>query len=926
MLKFATAGLAALLLTACALVRPPQAATPQAPTASSLPDIPYTEFTLDNGLRLIVHEDRKAPLVAVNIWYHVGSKDEQPGKTGFAHLFEHLMFNGSEHHDGEFFEPLEDVGATDMNGTTNVDRTNYFATVPTPALDRLLWLESDRMGHLLGAITQEKLDEQREVVKNEKRQRENQPYGKIWTAIAENSYPAGHPYSWPIIGSMEDLDAATLDDVHAWFKAHYGPNNATIVIAGDISPDDALRKVQHYFGGIEPGPPLNKQTAWVAPMAADQRIDMQDRVPQARVYRLWNVPGYNTLQQSHLALAAQDLGNGKTSRLYRRLVSDEQLATSVAAFMWNKQLGSQFFVVATVTPGTPVEAVEAALDEEIQRFLDEGPSTDSLARIRTGLDAQFIRGSETIGGFGGKSDILARSAVFGDTPDSWKRVRQWIHEATPADVRATANQWLRKGHLTLRVQPFDQSLSASDSSVDRSALPDGGTPPDLRLPGVQTATLDNGLRIVLAERHSTPLVRLTLIAGGGYAADLGGKPGTSGMTLAMMDEGTRTRTALDIATEQETLGASIGSDSLLDVTQISLSAIKPRLRESIALWADIIRNPTFPPDELDKLRERWLASIAQEKARPVTLATRVLPPLLYGDTHAYGQPLTGSGTEASIAAMTREELVAFYRRWLRPDTATVLVVGDTTMDEIRPLLDAALGDWPVPADPPPAKQLPTVARPTQPQVYLLDRPGAEQSIILAGHVIPPAKAVDDPAFELVNTVLGGGFTSRINMNLREDKGWTYGARSLMLDARAQRPFIVYAPVQTDRTIDSIREIQSELRAILGPRPPQGDEVDRAKNKLTLTLPGRNETSGDIAGTLAESIVYDLPWDYYEQYVSRVRSAGAARLNAAAQALIHPEALTWVIVGDLSRIEAEVRSLNIGPVTLLDAEGRPRTTP
>ena len=413
-----------------------------------------------------------------------------------------------------------------------------------------------------------------------------------------------------------------------------------------------------------------------------------------------------------------------------------------------------------------------------------------------------------------------------------------------------------------------------------------------------------------------------MIADAGYSADLGAAPGTASVTMAMLDEGTQSRDALEIAAEAERLGANIGSSASLDVSQVTLSAIKPNLAESLALWADIVRNPTFPQSELDKLRKRWLANIAQEKARPVSLGIRVLPPLLYGDNHAYGQPLTGSGTETSITGLSRDDLVAHYATWMRPDNATLLIVGDTTLAEITPLLEAQLGGWQAPASAKPRKQLDTVLRPTSPRVFLLDRPDTPQAIILAGHVIPGVKQLNNPALELVNTILGGSFTSRINMNLREDKGWSYGARSLVLDTKAQRPFLVYAPVQTDKTGDSIAEIKQELAGFLGGNPPNDAEISKAKNNLTLSLPGDNETNGDVAGTLADSIVFDLPFDYYERYVSLVRSLDDADLRQAATQLVNPQALTWVIVGDVAKIEQQVRAQNLGPIIRLDADGKP----
>lgn len=444
-------------------------------------DIPYTKYVLDNGLTLIVHEDHKAPIVAVNVWYHVGSKNEKPGKTGFAHLFEHLMFNGSENFNDDYFQAMERIGATDLNGTTNEDRTNYFQNVPVSALDIALWMESDRMGHLLGAVNQAKLDEQRGVVQNEKRQGENQPYGKVWELISKGTYPAGHPYSWTVIGSMEDLNAASLEDVHEWFKTYYGPNNAVLVIAGDVNTQEVYEKVKKYFGDIPPGPPIAKHQAWVAKMTGTKRQLMQDRVPQARIYKVWNIPQWGTKELTYLDLVSDVLGSGKTSRLYKRLVYDEQICTSVQVFASPGEIGSQFMIIATAKPGIDLKKVEASLDDELNKFLKEGPTEKELERVKTEFEASFIRGIERIGGFGGKSDILAQNQVFGGSPDYYKNVLNWVRNATTSDLKTVSKEWLSDGVYILEVHPYPE-LKTIQSDVDRSKLPEQGTAPEIKIP------------------------------------------------------------------------------------------------------------------------------------------------------------------------------------------------------------------------------------------------------------------------------------------------------------------------------------------------------------------------------------------------------------------------------------------------------------
>ncbi|MEM9209014.1 MAG: pitrilysin family protein, partial [Pseudomonadota bacterium] len=438
---------------ACALLVPLTAAAADV-------DIDYTEFTLDNGLRLVVHEDPKAPIVAVNIWYHVGSKNEEPGITGFAHLFEHLMFNGSENYNDEYFKPFERVGATEMNGTTWFDRTNYFQNVPKTALDMALWMESDRMGHLLGAVTQERLDEQRGVVQNEKRQGDNQPYGKSEYFLLDGVFPEGHPYSWSTIGSMEDLEAASLDDVREWFKTYYGPNNAVIVLAGDVDAQDAFEKVQHYFGDIPPGPPLDKPQRWTVKLTEDRRDTLQDRVPQARLYVAWGAPSFREEDADLLQLANQVLTTGKSSRLFNRLVYTDQSATAVSGSQFAGEIAGYYQIIATAQPDGDLAAVEAAIDEEVERFLRDGPTARELARANTRLTSGVIRGLEKVGGFGGKSDVLARNAVYTGDPGFYQVSLDRLETASPEDVRDAARRWLGASTYRLEILPYPELTAA----------------------------------------------------------------------------------------------------------------------------------------------------------------------------------------------------------------------------------------------------------------------------------------------------------------------------------------------------------------------------------------------------------------------------------------------------------------------------------
>ncbi len=891
------------------------------PAAAQEPvDIPYTKYVLDNGLRLIVHEDHKAPIVAVNVWYDVGAADEAPGRTGFAHLFEHLMFNGSEHFNDDYFKPFDRVGATGMNGTTNQDRTNYFQVVPATALDVALWMESDRMGHMLGAVDQARLDEQRGVVQNEKRQGENQPYGKVFLTIFENTYPEGHPYGHSTIGSMDDLNAASLDDVRAWFETWYGAANAVLVVAGDVDPEDVRARVERYFGHVPPGPPLVKPDVNLARRTEETRIVLQDRVPQARVYKAWNVAALGDPALDHLSLASDVLTGGRSSRLYRRLVYEDQVATDASSFVLERQFGSLFILQATAQPGQDLAAVEAALDEELRAFLESGPAAAELARAQAGRRASFVRGVERIGGFGGKSDVLASSEVYLGSPDGHKRTQETILGAAPADVHAAAVEWLSRGALTVEVRPFP-AWAAAASGVDRSA-----GPPEVRefpaasFPAREKTRLSNGLEVILARRTAVPVVDFNLLLDAGYAADQFALPGTARMTLDMLDEGTTSRTALEIAETLEGLGTTLSAGSNLDTSSVTTSTLKENLDASLDLFADVVLNPSFPEAEFDRRRRQQLAAVAREKVQPMGMAMRVFPRLLYGEGHAYSQPLTGSGSEAALNALGLDGLRAFHDTWFRPGNATLIVVGDVTMAELEPALEARFGDWEPGGVP--RKNLGAVDRQAETVVHLVDRPDSEQSIIFAGHVAPPKGDPRDLRIETLNDILGGGFTARINMNLREDKGWSYGARGLLIDAAGQRPFFVFAPVQTDRTADSMAEIDKEIRGIRadGGRPPTAEELARVKDQRTLTLPGRWETNRAVMADVVEMVRFGLPDDHWETWADAVRALELDDVAAEADRFLQPDRLIWVVVGDRARIEESVRALGLGELRFLDADG------
>jgi predicted Zn-dependent peptidase len=923
-----------------------------APAGQAIPDIAYTRFTLPNGLTVVVHEDHKAPVVAVSVWYHVGSGDEPKGKTGFAHLFEHLMFSGSENHKGTYFQPFELAGATDQNGTTWFDRTNYFETVPTTALDMALWMESDRMGHLLGAIGQKELDTQRGVVQNEKRQGENRPYGRVDQNILYNTYPANHPYHHDTIGSMDDLNAASLGDVKQWFHDYYGAANTTLVLAGDITVAQAKEKAEKFFGDIPAGPPVPRQQAWITPLEKTTHGIQHDHVAQPRIYRTWVVPQLGTDDAIQLDLAATALGGGKTSRLYQRLVYQDKLVDSVSADVSAFALGSQFQIQADVKQGVDPARVEATIDEVLKQFLAEGPAQDELDRAKVAGRASFVRGLEKVGGFGGKAVILAEGQVYRGDPGAYKKDLQRVADATVGSIKTAADRWLSKGSYDLTVLPAGEGFnpdqedakvaalgpapgrpearlpdahaySVTQAQVDRSkGVPQVEQFPDLSFPKLERGKLKNGIEVILAQRHTIPVTQIELLFDAGYAADHGNKLGTAAFSTALMAESTKDLDSVEISKRKQRLGALTGVGCSLDACTATLNALNDQLTPSLALFADIVRNPAFKSEDIERIRGQWLARIAQEKTQPTGLALRSLPPLLYGADNAYGVPFTGSGTEASIGAIQASDLQAFHSNWLRPDNVRIIVAGDTTLDKIIGELNAAFGDWTPATATRPVKQIAHVAAQAKPRVFLIDRPDAPQSLILAGLLAPPTKAANNQAIETANGAFGGSFTSRLNMNLREDKRWAYGAFSFMQDAVGQRPFMMYAPVQTDKTAESAHEVYKEAMAVIGAKPLTEQEVDKIKASDIRGLPGSFETTGAVLGAVEDIVQYDRPDDYVQTLKQHIESVHQAAAESAIKEIVKPQAITWVIVGDLKKIEQPVRALKLGEVQVIDADGKP----
>ncbi|MEO6255922.1 MAG: pitrilysin family protein [Sphingomicrobium sp.] len=890
-------------------------------------DIPHQTFRLANGLTVVVHEDHKAPVVAVSTWYNVGSKDEPKGKTGFAHLFEHLMFNGSDNMPDDYFKYLQQIAATDYNGTTWFDRTNYFETVPKAGLERALFMESDRMGYLLGAIDQAKLDNQRGVVQNEKRQGDNQPGGLVDEEVYKALFPEGHPYHHETIGSMADLDAASLADVKRWFINKYGPNNAVLVLAGDITLAEAQPLVERYFGAIRVGPTNVPAAAIVPTLAAPKYMIMKDRVAAVQIQRDWAVPGLLDGQLAALDLGASILGGLASSRLDNALVRDEKVAVGVTAGLQPYQRVGVFEVTATVKPGVDPAYVEKRLDAIIAKLIAEGPTEDEVRRAATREVAGRIRALEQVGGFGGKAVALAEGQVFAGDSDFYKRSLIQYARVTPANIRSAMQQWLTLPAFTVRLEPGERpqyveaktvaAVTSKDIVTPRvkRTIPPIGSPVPLDFPTVTHVQLSNGVKLAYAQRTAVPVTQLALSFNAGYAADGPATRGLQNMTLSLLDEGAGGLTSQQIAEEQERLGAVIGSAGGADRSTVGLSALSANLAPSLDLMAKIVQQPSFNPPEIERVRTQILTGIAQSQKDPNAIGARILPVLLYSEGHPYAT--TAIGNEGAVKSFTRDDIIGFQQRWLRPDNMEIFVVSNLPLDQVKPLLEQRFGAWTAPAVARGVKRFIAVpARPTAPRIVLVDRPGSPQSIILGGQVTPIDPRSEIVAVSGANDILGGNFLSRINMDLRETKGWSYGVRGSAQLTEAVVPYILSAPVQADRTGESIQALSQDIRAFLGPKGVTSEERDRTITNLVGQLPGEFETSGAVLGAMQNNALYGRPDDYYELLGNKYRAQTIETLNAALRGAIDPNGFVWVVVGDAAKIRPQLDKLHI-PVTVME---------
>ncbi len=925
----------ALLAAATALTAPAQgiaAAPASVPIASLVKqvEIPHSTFRLNNGLTIIVHEDHKAPVVAVAIWYNVGAKDEPAGKTGFAHLFEHLMFNGSENLPGDYFTYLQQIGATDYNGTTSTDRTNYFQTVPTGALDRALFMESDRMGHLLGAVTQGVLDNQRGVVQNEKRQGDSRPGGLVQYSQMEGIFPKGHPYRHTTIGSMADLDAASLADVKQWFRDKYAPNNAVLVIAGDVSAAQVRPLVEKHFGAIPRGQVNRPALASVPRLAAPKLVNLKDVVAATVITRNWPVPGLLAPQLAALDIGASVLGGLASSRLDNALVRDEKIAVGVSTGYNAMQRAGIFTVQAVAKPGVDPALVTKRMDEVMAKLIADGPTQDEVQRAVMREVAGRIRGLEQVGGFGGKAVSLAEGQTYTGDSQFYRKLLAEYAAVTPAKVRAAMQQWLTRPPLTITITPGQRDAYAEAKTVaavtpkadgKAAAKPTRTLPPlgqldALQWPQITHARLGNGVEIVYAQRTAAPLTQLSLAFDAGSASDPMSRRGLGGMAMGLLEEGAAGMSSQQIAEAEERLGVDISSGNDADRSYITMSALSPNLAPSLDLVSDIVLRPAFEPAELDRVRVQALTGIDQMRKDPQRVGQRVLPAAIYGPAHPYGAP--AGGDPAAIKALSQADLIAWHQAWLRPDNLKIFVVSNLPLAAIQPELEKRFGSWAAPtvakgvksfAAPPP--------RPTAPKILLIDRPGAPQSTILAGQLLPVDPRSNISPLFIANQILGGNFLSRLNMDLREKKGWSYGVSGNPSIQREGVAYSVSAPVQADKTADALAALNSNMVEYLSTKGAMPEEIERNIASAVNELPGQFETSGALLSGMMRNDLLGRPDDYYVQLAPRYRALTAATTDAAIRAAIDPKGFVWVVVGDAAKLRPQLEKLGM-PIEVVEA--------
>ncbi|MGA8030685.1 MAG: pitrilysin family protein [Bryobacteraceae bacterium] len=905
-----------------------------------VPSLQYEKYKLPNGLEVILHENHRLPLVAVDVWYHVGPINERAGRTGFAHLFEHMMFEGSEHvGEKAHFGILEGAGATGINGTTDFDRTNYFETVPSNQLELALWLESDRMGFLLEKLDRTKLTNQRDVVRNERRQGENSPYSLSDEQVFHLLFPKGHPYYADVMGSHSDIEAARLNDIRDFFRQFYTPNNATIALAGDFEAAKLKPLIEKYFGPIPAGPPVAKVTLTTPSITSERRATLTDTVQLPRVAVAWLAPRAFQEGDAETQLLIQILGGGKSSRLYRKLIYEGQIAQSVDCS--NSEplaLASVTICNVTARPAVKPETLEAAIDKEVENLRDNGVTQPELDRARNMILARKIENLQRLGGFGGVADMMNLYNQYLGDPGYLQKDVQRFQAITVASLQAVAqrefanNQRVVVSTIPGKKVVEDVPRSPADTDADiklqspyspgfeaqqswRNTAPSPGPPPELHLPSPNVFALANGMKVYLVEDHSLPVLSAALVDLAGADGNPLSEPGLAGFTARMLTEGTTRRSSTEIADDSDQLGAELHGQADTDAARATIEVLSNHSEAALELLGDVTQHPAFQTQEVERIRKERLGDIVQESDNPIRSTSRVGQKVLYGN-HAYGYPPTG--TKASVQEISRDDLSRFWAAHYGPQNAALVLSGDLNEGEARRLADKYFGRWTAAASAA-APQIPPAPDLPHRHIVIVDKPGAPQTALLAFGVGLARTVADYPSVEIMNSILGGLFSSRINMNLREKNGFTYAAFSFFRYRRGAGPFITGALIRTDVTGPATRELFAELERI-HTDPPTAAELRLAQQYALRSLPGHFETVEDASIQIGDLFVYKLPVNYYRTLPSQYEAVTPQAVQKAAEEYVHPENLVIVAVGDRAKIQPELEKLNLGPIELRNESG------
>lgn len=898
-------------VTGAATVRAPELvakAQPVKPLVAKDQSAAITRFTLANGLTVIVHPARQLPIVTAVVVYNVGSKDEARGQYGYAHLFEHLMLDGSAHFPENTLKALNDIGASGINATTTEDRTIFYETVPRAALERTLFLEADRMGHLASALTPAKVERETNVVLNEKRQRGGAPYGQGWITIATDMYPTDHPYHHGVIGSEADLRAITVKEATEWFETYYGPANATLILTGDVSAEEARTLVGKYFGGLAPRRPLNRLLTRVSPVPGPFRREQFEAVPQVRIYATYTAPPAGTPDIANLDLIAQIMANGASSRLNHRLVEELNVATSAEVTFHERLLSSEMgFVV--MAPAGMARRAEAELEMEIARFVAEGPTPDEIERAKKARLAYSINMGESTFG---KAFLLMRGASLTDDPDYAATYKRQLIEATPESVRRTAQAvYGRPGHrLIIRPIPVTNVVAGG---YDLAKGPPPMGPVDaIAFPAVERTRLPNGLEVVLVPRPATARINMLMRFDAGTAS----APGpVDRIAVQMLSTDTGTRQV-----RAEEMGGVISTVAGADVSDVGMSLDARNVAAGLTLLADVVARPELTEARLSAARKARRAPVERE-ANGVPSDQRMLHNAVFGATHPYGADSDPAVNLHTIDAVDLAGVKAWVRGHIRPDRARLYIAGDTSMATLRPLLMAAFGGWKGEGAATIDAPIPDASPAPAPQIIVIDKPGAAQSFVTGGHALSPTRADDDLAMDGANEVYGFATGARIRTTLRETKGWTYGIGSGIDDARGPRMFRIAGSVDAAHTGDTIAELIREMRAMNRDDPPRQAELDRIATARVNQLASKLENNGNLVKMVADSETHGRPYDAVARDPAKLRALTVEKVRRAASELLDPARMHWVVVGDWAKIRPQLDGLGLGTPTVIAPRNR-----